>query len=537
MFNRKDKNNSLETKIIGIAGAGEKSGCTHAGIILANRIKASGCRVAILEENKSKCFQKIAEEFECEINNEGKFVYQSIDYYIYRKPRLLPIILKEGYDFLIVDHGNFNDCDKDFYLTNHMHIIVCGSRPWEMDSIQDIFETIQTEEMLEAFHYCFNFAHDNIHLQRNIKKAMGTLQNVYFPPYSEDVFHNSDFGDLDKAVGITIADNVPKTEGVRLIGVFGKKKEEKKPTAVCEPVLIEEKEKTSKKKEKTQKNVVQEQHYEEGLKDIPETSFTEIENMEDSSFETTPVADENETFVESSVTVSFTEKAVDPEPKLEPEITPEPKQEFNAAPSFEAETESKSKSDSKPEWEPKPEVRLNPNLKLEPKPELEAKTEVRNEEEIENIANQDTTDECIQAEELIPEMQEMQKDNNPKEVSSDNEGYSEPIVCYESDEQAMKLFNEIRDVQKFVSYKLKNLIDDKDAKVIENFFNKSIQLAFVSVLRGGVMHTRENGKDGAAAISIKNDSMNYELRESALKELLGKEDYLIDPYEDNYVDF
>ena len=147
------------------------------------------------------------------------------------------------------------------------------------------------------------------------------------------------------------------------------------------------------------------------------------------------------------------------------------------------------------------------------------------------------TDERIQAEELMPETQEMQKDNNPKEVSSDNEGYSELIVCYESDEQAMKLFNEIRDAQKFVSYKLKNLIDSKDAKVIENFFNKSIQLAFVSVLRGGVMHTRENGKDGAASISIKNDSMNYELRESALKELLGKEDYLIDPYEDNYVDF
>lgn len=403
-----------------------------------------------------------------------------------------------------------------------------------MDGIQDIFETIQTEEMLEAFHYCFNFAHDNIHLQRNIKKAMGTLQNVYFPPYSEDVFHNSDFGDLDKAIGISIADNVPKTEGVRLIGVFGKKKEDKKSTPVCEPALIEEKEKTGKKKENTQKDVVREQHYEEEIiKDIPQTSFTEIEDIDDSSFEITPVIDESEAFVEPPVV------AADPEPEPEPEleITPEPKPVSNVAPSFEAKPESESKQELKPEWEPEPEVRVNPDPKHGLKSEPEIKPELRNEEKVEDIVNEGTTVERGQIEEFLPETKEAQKDNSPEEAPGDNEGYSEPIVCYESDEQAMKLFNEIRDAQKFASYKLKNLIDGKNAKVIENFFNKSIQLAFVSVLRGGVTHTRENGKDGAAAISIKNDSMNYELRESALKELLGKEDYLIDPYEDNYIDF
>lgn len=519
MFNRKDKNNSLETKIIGIAGAGEKSGCTHASIILANRIRAAGCRVAILEENKSKCFQKIAEEFECEISNEGKFVYQSIDYFIYRKPRLLPIILREGYDFLIVDHGNFNDCDKDFYLTNHMHVIMCGSRPWEMDGIQEIFETIQTEEMLEAFHYCFNFAHDNIHLQRNIKKAMGTLQNVYFPPYSEDVFHNSEFGDLDKAIGIFIADNVPKTEGIRLIGnVFGgKKKEDKKPAAVCEPILLEEKTEVGKKKQDNDRKNTEETKNpidtEPEIQDIPITSFSEVS-------EDIPVGNVTASVHEEAIVGNVSGSVLEPESGSE----------FVSEHETETVSEPEAQSAPIPKPEPESEPNFEPEVKSEPEPEVP------------EVAHLVTYNESAEEGEIIASKSEENKEADSDEDNSQNEESDERadddfLICYESDEQAVKVFNEIRDAQKFASYKLKNLIDTKNAKAIENLFSRGIQLAFVSVLRGGVEHTREIGKDGAPAISIKNDNMNYELRESTLKELLGKEDYLIDPLEDNYVEF
>lgn len=566
MFKRRDKNSSLETKIIGVAGAGEKSGCTHACIILANRIRAAGCSVAILEENKSGCFRKIAEEFECETDNEGRFVYCSVDYFTYRKPRLLPIILRQGYDFLIVDHGSFNECDRDFYLTNHMHVIICGSRPWEMDGVQDIFETVQTEEMLEAFHYCFNFAHDNLHLQRNIRKAMGTLANVYFPPYSEDVFHNSEFGDLDEAVGISVADNVPRTEGIRMLGVFGKKKEEKKtppPAGKPAPVLLEEKiPDTTAAPEK-----------ENGTYDeVPDAEFTEVEKTPEPDFvkekEGTDAGNMTVTDVTENAAASvitnpvptvFREEKTEEPPENGPEIIVQHVYEESAENKRPSEDRTES-ADSGPVNEmpdgghtetahtadgrfstecseaeqPVPEtpvtvrtVMKQPEIKTSVTEQPAAKPSAA----VQSVTEQPVTERII----TKPAATETSAAEQPVAEQTEMSESYEINVCFESYEQAMQLFNILKELNKYARYRLK---DSKNTKGIEALLNKCLKMAFISALRGGVEHSREPGADGSyRVIRIQNDVMTYEIRENDLTELLGDEFYLIDPYEDNYSEF
>ena len=480
---RRDKTSSMETKIIGVAGAGSRIGCTHTCIVLANRIHAAGCRVAILEENQSRCFSEIAEEYECDIDSNGKFTYQSIDYYTYRHPRLLPLILRDRYEYLIVDHGDFDNCDKDFFLTNHINIIVCGSRPWEMNEIQNIFETVNTEEVLEAFHYCFNFAHDNFSLQRSIKKAMGTLRNVYFPSYTEDVFHNSEFSDLDNCIGIKMPDNISKSEGIRLIGnVFGRKKEYKENDGFS--------------------------HSEQIL--LPECNLdiTASLKQEETAEIIGPVCQE---------TIAQPEDDIPEMPREEKEITPATAECINV--NTEKISETKMSTDRENIEEIKTEAEAEP--KSEPGVEQQNKEanqivciENTENQAQESISNQ-SVDEC--------------KNNNIEESTADED----LLICFESEMHARELFSKLLQLKAF-SKTLSDRMDASTAQKIQKTIEHQISYAFVALLRAGVECTRERGKSGQPVLRIKSDSLEYEVNEEYIKKSAGDDQYLILPAEDNF---
>lgn len=490
---RRDKTSSMETKIIGVAGAGSRIGCTHTCIVLANRIHAVGCRVAILEENQSRCFPEIAEEYECDIDSNGKFTYQSIDYYTYRHPRLLPLILRDRYEYLIVDHGDFDNCDKDFFLTNHINIIVCGSRPWEMNEIENIFETVNTEEVLEAFHYCFNFAHDNFSLQRSIKKAMGTLQNVYFPPYTEDVFHNSEFSDLDNCIGIKMPDNIPKSEGIRLIGnVFGRKKEYKENDGFS--------------------------HSEQAL--LPEYSGQEIlMNTNSDIKEVASPKQEETTEIVSPIcqeTITQPEDDIPEMPQEEKEIIPATEECISTN------TEEILKTETSADKENIEEAKI------------EAETEPKSEQQS-GETNQIT---CIESTEPEKQTQEPVSSNQcVNEYKTDNIEESivdeDLLICFESELHARELFSKLLQLKAFAKT-LSDRMDTSTAQKIQKTIEHQISYAFVALLRAGVECTRERGKSGQPVLRIKSDSLKYEVNEEYIKKSAGDDQYLILPAEDNF---
>lgn len=205
MFGRTSQNTEMKT--IGIAGAGKGVGTTHLCITLAGRLKAAGNKVAVLEDNRSGDFAEIAENMNIQIRGDG-FVYKGIDYYVYHNPRNLMAIKYENYDYLIVDYGNYADCDKDFFAMNTTNIIVASSRYWNFSNLIINVFNIEKNDVFEKYNYIFPFAKNNDNLQKEISDAMDSISHLYFTSYNEDPFTDFDVPELDELLNI-------KTEEVK----------------------------------------------------------------------------------------------------------------------------------------------------------------------------------------------------------------------------------------------------------------------------------------------------------------------------------
>lgn len=222
------------TIIIGVAGAGRRTGCTHLCLVLANFLKKKGLKIALLEKNDTKVFFNIAESEEIEITIEGSFFLNNLDFYISKSELTVPLIISRPYEYLIIDYGDYLECDKNSFSSNTTKIITCGSKLWEFGGINMIFEETH-EEILKSFHYCFSFASNSPILQKEIAQEMDELENIYFPHYTEDPFINDDFEDAYEILGLPINETTKEKKKRNILKLQKKKKE-----IVINPSALEE---------------------------------------------------------------------------------------------------------------------------------------------------------------------------------------------------------------------------------------------------------------------------------------------------------
>ncbi len=189
------------TVIIGVAGAGRRAGCTHLCLVLANFLKNRNYRVALFEKNNTGVFENIADSEDIAINTEGSFLLNNVDCYTQMKETTQALIMSRPYDYLIIDYGDYLECDKVQFSTSTKKIITCGSKAWEFGGINALFEHTH-EEILKSFYYCFIFASQNKALQREIIDGMEALTNIFFTPYTEDPFTDDNFADAHEILGI-----------------------------------------------------------------------------------------------------------------------------------------------------------------------------------------------------------------------------------------------------------------------------------------------------------------------------------------------
>lgn len=187
---------------IGVAGVSRHTGTTHMSINLAITLRSLNYKVAVLEDNPSKHFELIASELECiDEGNRSYFNYKGVDYYYYCRPIPLFVIMQRNYDFLIIDHGEYVNCDRNTFYTNNINLITSGSRPWELDDFGNFMNAVQIEEnavdpegrMSKQYNYVFMFAHDNYFFRKQIVEHMGEDMKIIFPSYKENLFDEPDY--------------------------------------------------------------------------------------------------------------------------------------------------------------------------------------------------------------------------------------------------------------------------------------------------------------------------------------------------------
>lgn len=185
----KEVKKNVNQIVIGVAGSETRIGVTHNTIVLVNHLRKKGYLVAIVEMNESDDFNKIRESFNEPIVADTYFSIKGIDYYL-NSENVLERVLEIPYNFIIVDFGNFEFCDKEIFNRSDVKIIIAGAKPWEIDNVNSIFK-LSSEELLKEYHFCFNFVLEKS--RADIRDGMGKLENVYFVDYVEDPFIQNDF--------------------------------------------------------------------------------------------------------------------------------------------------------------------------------------------------------------------------------------------------------------------------------------------------------------------------------------------------------
>lgn len=170
--------------MIGIAGAGIRSGATHNSIVLGNFLRANNQMTAVLEYAQRPAMQSVCEATGASFYNEGYFSLKGVDYYPECDRERLTAVAGRLYDYIIMDFGNYADADQILFNKCDVRIIISGSKPWELANLEEVFRS-QEEEVLKKYHFCF-LGTTNNRLQKEIIKHMEPLENIYFLEYNED---------------------------------------------------------------------------------------------------------------------------------------------------------------------------------------------------------------------------------------------------------------------------------------------------------------------------------------------------------------
>lgn len=178
--------------LIGLTGTGQRMGCTHSSIVLANFLRNRNLMVAVVEMNSSGAFEAVRESKKETLYEEGYYTIKGVDYIPCCDPARLQTIIGRMYDYLLLDFGDYDKADKVLLNKCDVKIVLSGSKPWETGKLQGIFKE-QDEIVLKSYHFCFLFTSLDHKLQKEIIKNMEPLENVYFPEYQEDPFEANDF--------------------------------------------------------------------------------------------------------------------------------------------------------------------------------------------------------------------------------------------------------------------------------------------------------------------------------------------------------
>lgn len=145
--------------MIAVAGSQERIGTTHTCIALAAALRSKGYMVALAEYNLSGDYERIRESFGEEIIENTYYTMSGIDYYPAIDEKALANVLGKSYNFIIVDFGAYLKADQVTYNKANVRLMVCGSRAWELERMQRIFENCPVS-MLQEIHYVFPLVYE-----------------------------------------------------------------------------------------------------------------------------------------------------------------------------------------------------------------------------------------------------------------------------------------------------------------------------------------------------------------------------------------
>ncbi|OAB38437.1 hypothetical protein [Paenibacillus glacialis] len=134
----------IGTISVAVMGVESKIGSTHQSILIANYLQRKGYSVAIVEASQSNDFNSIEFTYEGmrnNVNHSTNFSIEGVQYYKSNSQMEMSSLVASGYDYLILDIGNYEDSDwsVEFYRANVQIVVGAGSE-WRQPKIKQFRE-------------------------------------------------------------------------------------------------------------------------------------------------------------------------------------------------------------------------------------------------------------------------------------------------------------------------------------------------------------------------------------------------------------
>ncbi|MBS6953504.1 MAG: hypothetical protein KH230_09745 [Enterocloster asparagiformis] len=214
----KDKNGQTEKKIrevnkvmIGLVGSQARIGVTHNALILGNTLRKKGYIVGVIEMNNTGAFEQFMDDFGVKLHDHLYFNLNGIDYYPGADRLIMKTVMEKSYNFLILDFGNYRDCDIEYFHRHcHVKIVISGSKAWELPYLVDFLSKYGDDAKRHMSVY-FNFtdAAYTKALKKSFKISSGHPIDTHFIPYISDPFNAFDYPDVNEL----LVDYLPEIEG------------------------------------------------------------------------------------------------------------------------------------------------------------------------------------------------------------------------------------------------------------------------------------------------------------------------------------
>lgn len=206
--------------MIAVAGSQKRIGTTHTCIALAAALRHRGYMIAVAEYNSSGDYERIRESFGEDMIEESYFSMNGVDYYPGLTEISLANVVGKSYNFIIVDFGTYLEADQVTYNKANVRLMVCGSRAWELENMQKIFENCPAS-MLRELHFVFPMTYEEHKTDIISSMADNDINfDVIFLGYTPYPYTESDFPKMQQF----LKDYLPHPEEPKKKRLFSRRK-------------------------------------------------------------------------------------------------------------------------------------------------------------------------------------------------------------------------------------------------------------------------------------------------------------------------
>jgi len=177
---------ALEKKrrIIGIAGIGHSTGCTHFSIMLANYLAGfKRRRTALLEWNSSGDFEKLEKVCTGTVREKKPYRVLEADYYKHAGTGEMAKVLHEDYEDILMDFGVLTEENRAEFLRCEKQFLVASFSEWQQEKLRE-YAMERERAGKKSWKYLAAFGSEET--RREFKRRYGIFAERI--PFSADAF-------------------------------------------------------------------------------------------------------------------------------------------------------------------------------------------------------------------------------------------------------------------------------------------------------------------------------------------------------------